>query len=66
MSHSIRLAALVLCVILGFPATEGMAQTSIDSEAVKPFRIFAVVWRGRPRSSKGSATTSPSAASRSR
>ena len=53
MSHSTRLAALVLCAVLGLPAIEGMAQTSDDSEAVEPFRIFAVVWRGETEVEQG-------------
>ena len=46
MSRPIRLAALALCAVLGLSATEARAQASDDSEAVTPFRIFAVVWRG--------------------
>ena len=53
MSRPIRVAALVLCAVLGLPATEGLAQTPNDSEAVAPFRIFAVVWRGETEVEQG-------------
>ena len=53
MSRLIRVAALVLCAVLGLPATEGLAQTSNDSEALTPFRIFAVVWRGETEVEQG-------------
>ena len=53
MSHPIRLAALILCGILGFPASQGQAQTSGDPQAVTPYRIFAVVWRGETEVEQG-------------
>ena len=53
MSRLIRVAALILCAVLGLPATEGLAQTSNDSEALTPFRIFAVVWRGETEVEQG-------------
>ena len=53
MNHPIRLAALILCGILGLPASQGQAQTSGDPQAVTPYRIFAVVWRGETEVEQG-------------
>ena len=53
MSRPIRLTALILCAVLGLPATESLAQTTDDAEAVTPFRIFAVVWRGETEVEQG-------------
>ena len=53
MNRPIRLAALILCVVLGFPASQGRAQTSGDPQAVTPYRIFAVVWRGETEVEQG-------------
>ena len=53
MNRPIRLAALILCGILGFPASQGQAQTSGDPQAVTPYRIFAVVWRGETEVEQG-------------
>ena len=53
MIRPIRLAALILCGILGLPASQGLAQTSGDPQAVTPFRIFAVVWRGETEVEQG-------------
>ena len=49
----INLAAVILCIALGAMAGRGLAQTSSDSEAVTPFRIFAVVWRGETDVERG-------------
>lgn len=50
---TIRLAALVLCGLLGLPASSGLAQTQGGAEAMTPFRIFAVVWRGETEVEQG-------------
>ena len=53
MIRPIRLATLILCGILVLPAPQGLAQSSGDSQAVTPFRIFAVVWRGETEVEQG-------------
>ena len=53
MNRPIRLAALILCGILGFPVSQGQAQTSGNPQAVTPYRIFAVVWRGETEVEQG-------------
>ena len=53
MTHTKRLAALILCGILVLPAHQGLAQSSGDSQAATPFRIFAVVWRGETEVEQG-------------
>ena len=53
MNRPIRRAAMILGIAFGLAATGGMAQTSDDSEAITPFRIFAVVWRGETDVERG-------------
>ena len=53
VSRPVLLAALILCGFLGLPASQGLAQTPGDSQAVAPFRIFAVVWRGETEVEQG-------------
>ena len=53
MIRPIRVSVLILCGLLGLPALQGLAQTSGDSQAVTPFRIFAVVWRGETEVEQG-------------
>ena len=53
MSRPILLALLVLCGLMGLPVFHGQAQTASDSQAVTPFRIFAVVWRGETEVEQG-------------
>ena len=50
VSRPILLAALILCSVLGLPSK---AQTKGDAQAVTPFRIFAVVWRGETEVEQG-------------
>lgn len=53
MKRSIQLAALIVFGIFGLPTPQGLAQTSDGSQAVTPFRIFAVVWRGETEVEQG-------------
>ena len=53
MSHSIRLALRILCAALVLAATEVAAQTGPGSGVAKPFKIFAVVWRGETEVEEG-------------
>ena len=53
MSHSIRLALRILCATLLLAATEVAAQTGPGSGVAKPFKIFAVVWRGETEVEEG-------------
>ncbi len=54
MSRRIQLAALtLLCGVLGLPATHVQAQAAGGMQAVTPFRIFAVVWRGETEVEQG-------------
>ena len=53
MKRPIRLAALVLGIAFGLATTQALAQTSNDAQAVTPFRIFAVVWRGETDVERG-------------
>ena len=53
MSRPIPLVALMLCVVLSLPALHVRAQTANDAQAITPFRIFAVVWRGETEVEQG-------------
>ena len=53
MIRPIRLVAAVLFAALALPANQGAAQTSDSSQAVTPYRIFAVVWRGETDVERG-------------
>ncbi len=53
MSRPIPLVALMLCVVLGLSALHARAQTANDAQAMTPFRIFAVVWRGETEVEQG-------------
>ena len=53
MSRPILLVALILCGVLGLPVPGVQAQTVNDAQAVTPFRIFAVVWRGETEVEQG-------------
>ena len=48
-----RVAALILGSALGLTATGSLAQSQDDPQAAKPFRIFAVVWRGETEVEQG-------------
>ena len=51
---AVRVAALILGAALGLlTATGSPAQSRDDPEAAKPFRIFAVVWRGETEVEQG-------------
>ncbi len=53
MSHTIRLALWILCATLVLAATPARAQTADAAAAAKPFKIFAVVWRGETEVEQG-------------
>jgi len=53
MSRPIPFVALMLCFVLGLPALHVRAQTANDEQAMTPFRIFAVVWRGETEVEQG-------------
>ena len=53
MSRRILLVALIWCGVMGLPVSQGLAQTPDASQAVTPFRIFAVVWRGETEVEQG-------------
>ena len=53
MKHAIRMVLLVLCAVAGAGAVPGPASARDGSDAVEPFRIFAVVWRGETEVEEG-------------
>ena len=50
---TVRVAALILGVTLGLTAVGSLAQSTDAPQAVTPFRIFAVVWRGETEVEQG-------------
>ena len=50
---AVRVAALILGAALGLTATGSLAQSQGDPQAVKPYRIIAVVWRGETEVEQG-------------
>ena len=53
MTDRIRLALLVLCATLVLGVSEVEAQTDDGSASARPFKIFAVVWRGETEVEQG-------------
>ena len=53
MSRPIRIAFRILCAALVLAVTEVRAQTGDGSAVTKPFKIFAVVWRGETEVEQG-------------
>ena len=53
MSRPIRIAFRILCAALVLAVTEVQAQTGDGSAVTKPFKIFAVVWRGETEVEQG-------------
>ena len=53
MTRPVRLAARLLCAILVLTAVEVRAQTGEGTGVAKPFKIFAVVWRGETEVEQG-------------
>ena len=53
MSRTIRIALRILCAALVLAVTEVQAQTGDGSAVTKPFKIFAVVWRGETEVEQG-------------
>ena len=53
MTRPVRIAARLLCAILVLAAVEVRAQTGQDAGVARPFKIFAVVWRGETEVEQG-------------